>query len=63
MKAKLTLTATMTYKINPKSYPKECDDYQKMLQLDIQSFQDNPYLFLDSVETVEIKGELLIDSE
>lgn len=61
MKAKITLIATMTYEINPKSYPKECDDYPKMLQLDVEAYQDDPSSFLGFADSIEVKGELLSD--
>ncbi len=61
MKFRLTLTAQQEYEVNLEAYPKEIrNDPQKMLEVDIEAFQDDPMLFIDADNvTFRIRGEIV----
>ncbi len=61
MRFKLTLTTQREYEVNPEWYPPSIrNDPQKMLEVDIKAFQDDPMLFFDADNTpFSVHGEIV----
>lgn len=59
VKARITMTVTVEYEINPTSYPKGATP-EEMLAIDIANAEDDPYIFLEMPESkLVVKGEIL----
>jgi hypothetical protein len=58
MKARITLTATMDYEVDPTLYPEglTCED---MINCDVTSYTDDPMMLLDVCDKVKVSATLL----
>lgn len=49
-KIKLTMMVTITYTPDPAHYPGANGDYQKMAEIDINNYLEEPVTFIDAMD-------------